>query len=89
MSPVSAVVFYGSGLVGVAPPALVRRLLPTLLAGPAVASTTALMRGGRDPGQPGSRGIAVRRGGVGRAASPLYLVPGLGGDTCVRFSAAR
>jgi C4-dicarboxylate transporter, DcuC family len=37
MSPVSAVVVYGSGLVGVTPLALVRHLLPGLLAGGAVA----------------------------------------------------
>jgi DcuC family C4-dicarboxylate transporter len=44
MSPVSAVICYGAGSVGVAPLALVRRLLPALLAGAIVALTTELMR---------------------------------------------
>jgi hypothetical protein len=43
MSPVSAVVIYGSGTVGVAPLALVRLLLPALLAGAAVALTIAAL----------------------------------------------
>lgn len=42
MSPVSAVVVYGSGLVGVGPIVLVRHLLPALLAGGAVAIAAAL-----------------------------------------------
>ena len=42
MSPVSAVVVYGSGLVGVPPTTLVRHLLPALLAGGAVALAVAL-----------------------------------------------
>ena len=42
MSPVSAVVVYGSGLVGVSPLLVVRRLLPALLAGAAVALAVAL-----------------------------------------------
>jgi DcuC family C4-dicarboxylate transporter len=45
MSPVSAVVIYGSGLVGVSPLALVQRLLPALLAGAAMALVTALVLG--------------------------------------------
>ncbi len=45
MSPVSAVVIYGSGLVGVSPLALVARLLPALLAGAAMALVTALLLG--------------------------------------------
>ena len=44
MSPVSAVVVYGSGLVGVSPILVVRRLLPALLAGAAVAFAVALSR---------------------------------------------
>jgi DcuC family C4-dicarboxylate transporter len=46
MSPVSAVVVYGSGLVGRQPLAVVRRLLPALLAGAAVAMAVALLPGG-------------------------------------------
>ena len=42
MSPVSAVVVYGSGLVGVSPLLVIRRLLPALLAGGAVALMVAL-----------------------------------------------
>jgi DcuC family C4-dicarboxylate transporter len=42
MSPVSAVVVYGAGLVGVTPIALVRQLLPALLAGGGVALAVAL-----------------------------------------------
>jgi DcuC family C4-dicarboxylate transporter len=42
MSPVSAVVVYGSGLVGTQPFAVIRRLLPALLAGGAVAIGVAL-----------------------------------------------
>jgi DcuC family C4-dicarboxylate transporter len=42
MSPVSAVVVYGSGLVGVSPLVLVRHLLPALLAGGAVAFAVVL-----------------------------------------------
>jgi C4-dicarboxylate transporter, DcuC family len=42
MSPVSAVVVYGSGLVGVSPLLVIRRLLPALLAGGAVALAVAL-----------------------------------------------
>jgi DcuC family C4-dicarboxylate transporter len=42
MSPVSAVVVYGSGLVGVTPLALVRHLVPGLLAGGAVAVALSL-----------------------------------------------
>lgn len=42
MSPVSAVVVYGAGLVGVQPFAVIRRLLPALLAGAAVAMVVAL-----------------------------------------------
>jgi DcuC family C4-dicarboxylate transporter len=42
MSPVSAVVVYGSGLVGVSPILVVRKLLPALLAGAAVAFAVAL-----------------------------------------------
>jgi DcuC family C4-dicarboxylate transporter len=42
MSPVSAVVVYGSGLVGETPLAVVRWLLPALLAGAAVSITVAL-----------------------------------------------
>lgn len=42
MSPVSAVVVYGSGLVGVSPLVLVRHLLPALLAGGAVAIAVVL-----------------------------------------------
>jgi DcuC family C4-dicarboxylate transporter len=44
MSPVAAVVIYCSGLVGVSPLILVRRLLPALLAGAAVALTIVLVR---------------------------------------------
>lgn len=42
MSPVSAVVVYGSGLVGASPLAVIRHLLPALLAGAVVAMTVAL-----------------------------------------------
>jgi DcuC family C4-dicarboxylate transporter len=42
MSPVSAVVVYGSGLVGVSPLLVVRRLLPALAAGGIVALAVAL-----------------------------------------------
>jgi hypothetical protein len=42
MSPVSAVVVYGSGPVGVSPLLVIRRLLPALLAGGAVALVVAL-----------------------------------------------
>jgi DcuC family C4-dicarboxylate transporter len=42
MSPVSAVVVYGSGLVGVPPFTVIRHLLPALLAGGAVALGVAL-----------------------------------------------
>jgi DcuC family C4-dicarboxylate transporter len=42
MSPVSAVVVYGSGLVGVSPLLVVRRLLPALAAGGMVALAVAL-----------------------------------------------
>lgn len=42
MSPVSAVVVYGSGLVGAPPLQVIRHLLPALLAGAAVALTVAL-----------------------------------------------
>jgi DcuC family C4-dicarboxylate transporter len=42
MSPVSAVVVYGSGLVGVSPLLVVRRLLPGLAAGGMVAMAVAL-----------------------------------------------
>lgn len=42
MSPVSAVVVYGSGLVGLSPLVLIRRFLPALLAGGAVAIAVAL-----------------------------------------------
>jgi DcuC family C4-dicarboxylate transporter len=45
MSPVAAVVVYSSGLVGVSPLLLVRRLLPALLAGAAVALAIALLAG--------------------------------------------
>jgi C4-dicarboxylate transporter, DcuC family len=45
MSPVAAVVIYGSGLVRESPVALVRCLLPALLAGAAVALTIALVWG--------------------------------------------
>jgi DcuC family C4-dicarboxylate transporter len=45
MSPIAAVVVYSSGLVGVSPVLLVRRLLPALLAGAAVALLVALARG--------------------------------------------
>jgi C4-dicarboxylate transporter, DcuC family len=45
MSPVAAVVIYSSGLVGVPPIVLVRRLVPALLAGAAVALATVLVRG--------------------------------------------
>ena len=45
MSPVAAVVVYSSGLVGVSPLVLVRRLLPALLAGAATALTVATLRG--------------------------------------------
>jgi C4-dicarboxylate transporter len=41
MSPVSAVVVYGSGLVGVSPLMVVRRLLPALAAGGLVALVVA------------------------------------------------
>ena len=44
MSPVAAVVIYSSGLVGVSPIILVRRLLPALLCGAAVALTIAIAR---------------------------------------------
>src|SRR5581483_8722456 len=44
MSPIAAVVVYSSGLVGVSPVLLVRRLLPALLAGAAVALLVALAR---------------------------------------------
>jgi len=42
MSPVSAVVVYGSGLVGVAPLQVIRHLVPALLAGGGVALAVAL-----------------------------------------------
>lgn len=42
MSPVSAVVVYGSGLVGVPPLVVIRRLLPALAAGGVVAMAVAL-----------------------------------------------
>jgi len=42
MSPVSAVVVYGSGLVGAAPFTVIRYVLPALLAGGAVALGVAL-----------------------------------------------
>lgn len=42
MSPVSAVVVYSSGLVGLSPIVLIRRLLPALLAGAAVSMLAAL-----------------------------------------------
>jgi DcuC family C4-dicarboxylate transporter len=42
MSPVSAVVVYGSGLVGVSPLLVIRHLLPALLGGGAVALAVAL-----------------------------------------------
>jgi len=42
MSPVAAVVVYGAGIVGVQPIALVRRLVPALLAGGVVALALAL-----------------------------------------------
>ncbi|MGH7629489.1 MAG: C4-dicarboxylate transporter DcuC [Gemmatimonadales bacterium] len=42
MSPVSAVVVYGSGLVGAPPLSVIRRLLPALVAGGAVAIVMAL-----------------------------------------------
>ena len=42
MSPVSAVVVYGSGLVGAPPLTVIRHLLPALLAGGVVAMTVAL-----------------------------------------------
>jgi DcuC family C4-dicarboxylate transporter len=42
MSPVSAVVVYSAGLVGVSPIALIRRFLPALLAGGAVSIALAL-----------------------------------------------
>src|SRR5205823_2085597 len=44
MSPVAAVVIYSSGLVGVSPIPLVRRLLPALLAGAVVALAVVLAR---------------------------------------------
>ena len=44
MSPVAAVVIYTSGLVGVSPVLLVRRLLPALLAGALVALVVVLLR---------------------------------------------
>ncbi len=44
MSPVAAVVIYTSGLVGVSPILLVRRLLPALLCGAAVALAVAIAR---------------------------------------------
>lgn len=44
MSPVAAVVIYTSGLVGVSPVLLVRRLLPALLAGAAVALVVVVLR---------------------------------------------
>jgi DcuC family C4-dicarboxylate transporter len=43
MSPVAAVVIYSSGLVGVTPLALIRRLLPALLAGALVALIVAAL----------------------------------------------
>jgi C4-dicarboxylate transporter len=42
MSPVSAVVVYGSGLVGTSPLLVIRHLLPALLAGGVVAMAVAL-----------------------------------------------
>jgi C4-dicarboxylate transporter len=42
MSPVAAVVVYTSGLVGVSPVLLIRKLLPALLAGAAVAMAVAV-----------------------------------------------
>ena len=47
MSPVSAVVVCGSGLAGVSPLALVRRLLPALAAGAAGSLASALLAGSR------------------------------------------
>ncbi len=44
MSPVAAVVVYSAGLVGVSPIALVRRLVPALLAGAAAALAVAILR---------------------------------------------
>jgi C4-dicarboxylate transporter, DcuC family len=44
MSPVAAVVIYSSGLVGVSPLLLVRRLLPALLAGAVVSLAVVLIR---------------------------------------------
>jgi len=43
MSPVSAVVIFGSGLVGVAPPVLIRLLLPALAVGSLAAIATVLL----------------------------------------------
>jgi len=45
MSPVAAVVVYSAGLVGLSPLLLVRRLVPALLAGAAVAIAITILRG--------------------------------------------
>jgi DcuC family C4-dicarboxylate transporter len=45
MSPVSAVVLCSAGIVGVAPPELIRPLLPGLIAGALAAFATLLLLG--------------------------------------------